>query len=486
MTYVAQLREWFAPPTFANDEERTRQAYLINLLIQAGLIMVGAIFLFLPLLTSSLNETRFLVALVFLLICLLGAKHGLHAGWVYASGHFISAILWLVLALTVVTGPEGLSGTPFISLIALTPLVGGFVSGTRASVVITVLNWGLGGVLAWLETIGRLASYSPYEPLAQFLALMVMFSALPLMVYLWRRTFNEAIEQVREVHLAQQETAAYRLQNEELEEAVLARTSELEESLAREQHLAGKLSQALALETELGELQSRIITVVTHEFRTPLSIINSSSELLQQYYDRLPPDRRDAAHVRIREAVFYLNDLLKDVTLVEQTQRERLRPSYQTLPFNRLSQQLAERILRDVNRPNRVNFHYLTSLQTAVQTDLDLLQQIGTNLVSNALKYSPEDKQVEVRLWHDEHQLVLEVQDQGIGIPPQEQARVFELFYRASNVDERRGLGLGLFIVQAINDMLQGEIKVLSQGIDRGTTFQVYLPLAQTAEPMLV
>ena len=123
MTSMVQLRQWFAPPIF-DDEERTRQAYLINLLIQAGLIMVGAIFLFLPLLTNSLNETRFLVALIVLLCCLFGAKLSLNSGWVYAAGNFISIILWLVLALTVMTGPEGLSGTPFISLIALTPLVG--------------------------------------------------------------------------------------------------------------------------------------------------------------------------------------------------------------------------------------------------------------------------------------------------------------------------------------------------------------------------
>ncbi|MCB8979297.1 MAG: hypothetical protein H6657_17940 [Ardenticatenaceae bacterium] len=483
MTSMVQLRQWFAPPIF-DDEERTRQAYLINLLIQAGLIMVGAIFLFLPLLTNSLNETRFLVALIVLLCCLFGAKLSLNSGWVYAAGNFISIILWLVLALTVMTGPEGLSGTPFISLIALTPLVGGFVSGTRASVVITVLNWVLGAVLVWLETIGRLVSYSPYEPLAQFLALMLMFSSLPLMVYLWRRSFDEAIEQVRAVHQAREETAAYRLQNEVLEEAVRARTSELEDSLTREQHLAGKLSQALALETELGELQSRIITVVTHEFRTPLSIINSSSELLQQYYERLTQERRDAAHARIHEAVFYLNDLLKDVTLVEQAQRERIRPSYQTFSFGQLSQRLSERILRDVNQPNRLAFHFSPALQTPVETDLDLLQQVGTNLVSNALKYSPEETKVEVRLWHDESQLVLEVQDEGIGIPPQEQPRVFELFFRASNVDERRGLGLGLFIVQAISGMLQGDVKVISQGVDQGTTFQVFLPLAPMAEPV--
>ncbi|MBK8902347.1 MAG: HAMP domain-containing histidine kinase [Anaerolineaceae bacterium] len=486
MAVVQYLERWLAPPLFAGEEEKTRQAHLINLLIRAGLILISIIFVLLPLVTTSINQTRFLAAVVALLICLVLAKFSLNAGWVHETGHLISVVLWITLAITTVAGPEGLTGTPFISVVTLTPLVAGFVSGTRVSIVITGLNWALGSMLVWLESSGRLAGNSGYEPLAQFLALMVMFSALPLLVYLWRRSFNEAIEQVQVVNQAQRETAAYRLQNEALEEAVLARTSELEESLAREQQLAGKLAQALALETELGELQSRIITVVTHEFRTPLSIINSSSELLQQFYERLSPERRDAAHGRIREAVFYLNDLLKDVTLVEQTQRERIRPSYQTFPFSLLSQQLSERILRDVTRPHRVTFQYAAKLQTPVHTDLDLLQQIGANLVSNALKYSDDKTQVQVRFWHDEHQFVLEVQDEGIGIPPQEQARVFELFYRASNVDERRGLGLGLFIVQAISRMMQGQVNVVSQGANQGTTFQVYLPLASAGEQALI
>lgn len=485
MTAALTLQRWLASPVFTDDEEKTRQAYLINLLIRAGLILISIIFVLLPLVSTPTNETRFLLAVITLLICLVVAKFTLNGGWVHETGYWVSAVLWLTLASVTVAGSEGITGTPFISVITLTPLVAGFLSGTWVSIVITGLNWVLGGVLVWLEVTGQLAGYSTYDPLAQFLAMMVMFSALPLMVYLWRRSFNDAIEQVRAVNQAQQETAAYRLQNEALEEAVLVRTSELEESLTREQHLAQKLSQALALETELGELQSRIITVVTHEFRTPLSIINSSSELLQQYYDRLAPDRRDAAHLRIREAVFYLNDLLKDVTLVEQAQRERIRPSYQTFSFNVLSERLSERILREVNRPNRVIFHFSATLQTPIHTDLNLLQQIGANLVSNALKYSEESTMVQVRFWHDEHRFVIEVQDDGIGIPPQEQARVFELFYRASNVDERRGLGLGLFIVQAICDMLQGQIEVISQGVNQGTMFQVKLPLVPVAQETL-
>ena len=157
----------------------------------------------------------------------------------------------------------------------------------------------------------------PYSegPIYRYLALMIMASVFPLIVYLWHRNLRDALNHVRLSEQAQAETAAYRVQNEALEAAVATRTSALEESLSREQQMAEKLALALELETELGELQSRIITVVSHEFRTPLSVINSSSELLQKFYDRLPEDRREAAHVRIKDSVFYLNDLLKDVTI---------------------------------------------------------------------------------------------------------------------------------------------------------------------------
>lgn len=486
MTDTQWLRGWFAAPVFPNEEEKSRQAYLINLIIQSGLVLVSVIFVLLPWVSTPTSETRFFVAVVTIFFSLGACKFGLNAGRVHETGYFLTAVLWGTFAIITMTGPEGLTGTPFIGIVTLTPLVAGFVSGTRTSVFVTMLNWVLGGVLVWLELTGNLPANVYYDPISQYLALMVMYSSFPMLVFLWRRNFTEAIEQVRAVNLAQQETAAYRLENEALEGAVKARTSALEESLAREQDLAEKLATSLELETQLGELQSRIITVVSHEFRTPLSVISSSSELLQQYYERLTPERRDAVHLRIREAVFYLNDLLKDVTLVDQAKRERIRPSYQTFLFYDLCQKLSERILREVNRPLRVTFQYAASLHSPVQTDLNLLQQIAANLVSNALKYSAEESLVQVRFWLNERNFVLEVQDEGIGIPLQEQAKVFELFYRASNVDERRGLGLGLFIVQAISSMMQGETLLMSRGFNQGTTIQVYLPITPVAEQVMV
>ncbi|MAT97427.1 MAG: hypothetical protein CL608_09820 [Anaerolineaceae bacterium] len=472
-----RLQSWFDSPLFPNEEEKTRQAYLINLIIKAGLMLLISALVILPWLSTPGTFARFLFAVVSLSCSLLLSNVLLHRGRVREAGYFFTAVFWLVFVTITLFGEEGLTGTPFLSAIVLTPLIAGFVSGTRASVIITFLNWVLGAVLVWWELSGRIPIAAPYKPHIQYFAYVFMFSALPLLVYLWRRNFDEAVEQMRAVDLAEQEMAAYRMQNEALEEAVKIRTTDLEQSLARERHLAEQLTQALEAETQLGQLRSRIITIVSHEFRTPLSVIYSSTQLLRDYHDKLPQVRRDAAHQRVEEAVFYLNDLLKDVTLVDQAQRERLKPTFQTFAFNDLCQKLMDIIMREFNQPQRVTFNYADSVETPVQTDLVLLEQIVRNLVSNGLKYSEKTLPIQVDLWLEETQFVLAVQDQGIGVPLHEQAKIFELFYRASNVDERRGLGLGLFIVQAISKMMQGRVVLVSSGTGQGATFQVYLPL---------
>ncbi|WP_420630215.1 sensor histidine kinase [Candidatus Leptofilum sp.] len=481
MDVVTRLKSQLNAPIFPGEEEKTRQAYLINLIAITGVFLTGPIWAVLPWLSEEGSLSQFLFAVTAVLLSLIFAKFGLlHRGRVREAGFFLVATLWLILAIITLWGNEGLAGIPFIGAIALIPLIAGFVSGVRASVIITVLNWILGGVLVWLEMTTVISTSIMYEPPARYLALMVMFSAFPLLVYLWRRNFSEAIEQVRVVEQAQAETAAYRRQNELLEEAVAARTSALEESLTREQHMAEKLALALESETELGELQSRIITVVSHEFRTPLSVISSSAELLQKFYDRLPVERRQAAHTRIRDSVFYLNDLLKDVTLVDKAQRASIRPSYQTFTFSNLCRALTQQLLGEVSDPDRVHCHFAHGIETPIQTDINLLQQILANLISNGLKYSEEA--VAVHFWLDNSHLFIEVKDEGIGVPRHEQARIFELFYRASNVEHREGLGLGLFIVQAICKLLQGSVHLFSEGQE--TTFEVRLPLLPQVESM--
>ena len=476
MDRLQGLRSWFASPLLPGDEEKNRQAYLVNLIIKMGFLFTVSSLVILPWLSTPVNSMRFLIALIVVIISLLIAQFFLKKGKVSAVGHFLTAIIWLTFAILALLGTEGLTGTPFIGAIALCPIIAGFAGGTRASVVVTVLNWLMGGVLLVLELAGFLASGTGYEPHVQYLGSMIMFSSFPVFMFVWRRTFSEAVEQTRVAELASRQTAVYRSQNEQLEDAVQTGTIDLEYSLVREQQLAQQLSQALESEIQVSELQSRIITVVSHEFRTPLSVISSSAQLLQEYYERLPEARREAAHQRIEEAIFYLNDLLKDVILVEQAQRQRIRPSYQTFAFAELGQHLNDKLMQRLTQPQRVHLQYPAG-NTPIQTDLSLLEQILGNLVSNALKYSEKSSPVYIHIQLTAQQMIIEVRDEGIGIPLHEQAKVYELFYRASNVDERRGLGLGLFLVQSISKMMQGHVALVSKGVGQGTTVTVYLPL---------
>ncbi|WP_420642232.1 sensor histidine kinase [Candidatus Leptofilum sp.] len=477
MPNFQHIISWLELPAL-EGEEAVRQGSLINLIFKWGVLFLISTLLIWPLFADSPNALSYLYISLALLLGLVVVKQILNRGWVRQAGYLLAAMLWVTFCIAALLSPDGLASTPFWAAVTITPILAGFINGTNASIIVTLLNWGMGGYIMWLDLTDPLRNVAYYEaPLFRYLALMVMASVFPVIVFIWQRNLQDALNHVRLSEQAEAETAAYRLQNEALEAAVTARTSALEESLTREQQMAEKLTLALESETQLGELQSRIITVVSHEFRTPLSVINSSAELLRKFYDRLPEDRREAAHTRIRESIFYLNDLLKDVTLVDQAQRATIRPSYQTFTFSDLCQELVRRLLMEVSDPNRVRCHFAQGVDVPVQTDINLLQQIAANLISNGLKYSDRDSFVEVHFRLDSTQLFVEVIDQGIGIPQHEQSRIYELFYRASNVDERRGLGLGLFIVQLITKLLQGSVHLQSGGEGQGATFEVRLPL---------
>lgn len=483
MITLRRLQAWLDAPKVLDDETQ-RQVALCNLIFKWGTLFLLITVLLWPFFAQSSNSDQYLYISIILLAGLFITKLMLNQGRVRLASYVSAAVFWLTFTVVALLRPSGTLGTPFLAAITLTPILVGFIIGTRASIAVTLLNWGMGGYLTWLDIVDPARSAANFEePLFRYIGLMIMVSAFPVIVYVWHRNMREAVEQVRLSEQALAETAAYRAQNEALEAAVSARTNALEQSLVREQRLAEKLALALEAETHLGEMQSRIITVVSHEFRTPLSVINNSAEMLRQYYERLSPERREAAHQRINEAIFYLNDLLKDVTLVDKAQRSRIRPSYQPFAFNVLCQQLVSRIRQAVNDAGRIQFHFLPEVETAVQTDFNLLGQIVTNLVSNALKYSDKDTNVHVHLWVDGTQICLEIRDNGIGIPLAEQAKVFDLFYRGSNVDERRGLGLGLFIVQTITRLMQGSVHLTSKGSGQGAVFEVSLPLAPELEP---
>lgn len=235
------------------------------------------------------------------------------------------------------------------------------------------------------------------------------------------------------------------------------------------------LQQAVAKEKELGDLKSRFVAMASHEFRTPLATILLAAEVLLAYRHRLSDVKIEEKLNRIKEQVAHLKDIMDDVLLLARMQARRV-------TFHPVELELADlcgTIIDEFqNRPDIK--HYLvyrcSGPVRAGMVDGKLMQQIISNLVSNAIKYSPEDKPVHVDLAFTATTVSLQVQDEGIGIPVADLPYLFEPFHRAANVGAIAGTGLGLVITKEAVELHGGTIAVASQpGL--GTTFTVHLPL---------
>lgn len=215
--------------------------------------------------------------------------------------------------------------------------------------------------------------------------------------------------------------------------------------------------------------------MTSHEFRTPLSTILSSSELLEHYHYRWTQEKQLTHLRRIQTAVHRMTEMLDDILVSGKAEAGKL--EYRPLLFDlvKYCRQLLEEI-----RLNLKTQHFLSFISEyesiSCYMDDKLLGHILSNLLSNALKYSPNNSLIKFTLTCKDGQAVFEIQDQGIGIPEEDLPHLFESFHRARNVGNILGTGLGLAIVKKCVDIHQGEISVTSKtGI--GTKFTVQLPL---------
>ncbi|MDX1991267.1 MAG: PAS domain S-box protein [bacterium] len=236
-----------------------------------------------------------------------------------------------------------------------------------------------------------------------------------------------------------------------------------------------QLRLALHKEHELSHLKTSMMVRISHEFRTPLSIISTSSQLLQQYFHQMTPERRDQHFHRIQVGIAHLVKLLDDISLVVQSSRE-------VADYKPAETDLTQ-LIRDIitQRHSRGRTRHILfeahSNPLVVQLDEALTHAIVSNLLSNALKFSSDDSPVKVRATAADAHVVIEITDSGIGIPPEEQERIFEPFFRGSRIGEIPGLGLGLTIVRNAVEQHFGSIHVHSVP-NEGTTFTVRLPIS--------
>lgn len=237
-----------------------------------------------------------------------------------------------------------------------------------------------------------------------------------------------------------------------------------------------ELKRALERERELSQLKSNFVSMVSHEFRTPLGIIQSSAEILDDYLDQLDPAERREQLVSIIKNSRRMAGLMEDVLLLGRLDSGRMEFAPRPLDLVALCRRLVAEVLSTTDSRCPIDFS-TRNLPEEAMADESLLRHILLNLLSNAVKYSPGGKAVEFRAACVNGSLMFLVRDEGIGIPEQDLPVLFEAFRRGSNVGQTPGTGLGLVIVKRSVELHHGTIQ-LDTREGGGTAFTVTIPFS--------
>jgi PAS domain S-box-containing protein len=277
-------------------------------------------------------------------------------------------------------------------------------------------------------------------------------------------TIAEVVTVYHDITESKRAAEALREMNAILEERVVDRTRELQDAQR-------ELQRNLEQERELGELKSRFVTTVSHEFRTPLGIIMSSVELLQHYAARISPEEQERQLEQIHLSTRHMGGLMEQVLLLGRSEAGKLSFKPDSLAIIPFATRILDEIRSVTHERCAMLLQHEGDLGGAV-ADEALLRHILTNLLSNAVKYSPDGAPILLNIHRQEQSLVFQVIDQGIGIPEKDHPHLFEAFHRCSNVTDQSGTGLGLVIVKRCVELHGGTISFQSTP-GQGTTFTV-------------
>lgn len=240
------------------------------------------------------------------------------------------------------------------------------------------------------------------------------------------------------------------------------------------------LRAAFEKEKELGDLKSRFVSMASHEFRTPLATILSSSEMLLNYRERMDEPKIDRKLITIANQVKHLTSIVEDVLDLTRMQSGRTEFRPVAADLDALCREIVDEFRSRAEIQQTITY---TCAQASVQFPFDrkLMRQIVINLVANACKYSAPEKSVYIGLEFTETNAILRVRDEGIGIPEADMRHLFEPFHRAGNVGTVSGTGLGLSIAKQAIELHEGTIRAESR-VNVGSTFTVTLPIKSLAE----
>ena len=245
--------------------------------------------------------------------------------------------------------------------------------------------------------------------------------------------------------------------------------------ISQRKRAEAELLRALAHQQELNDLRSRFVAMTSHEFRTPLASILSSQDLLKHYSDRLPPGEKQKVLDTISSGVHRMTHMLDRVLLLGKAEAHMLEFKPAQIDLKALCQDLLAEAIAQRGDSSCQLLLQISPEPVVGWYDEKLLRHTFGNLLSNAVKYSPQGGCVTFRVEVRDGSTLLEVTDQGIGIPADEIAHLFESFHRASNVGAIAGTGLGLAIAKQSVELHGGRIAVRSLA-GQGTSFSVVLP----------
>ncbi len=236
-----------------------------------------------------------------------------------------------------------------------------------------------------------------------------------------------------------------------------------------------ELRNALARERELNELKSNFISMVSHEYRNPLGIILSSTELLKRYHDQLTPAERMESILDIEVATRRMAGMIDNLLLMGKAEAGKLMLSTKLVDLVELVQVIVDEVLSGVDDTRDIVLEH-RGIDNFATADEQLLRLILSNLLTNALKYSPADRAPRITLERVGRHAVFSIHDDGIGIPEEDRPGLFQAFRRARNVGLVNGTGLGLYIVKHCVELHRGTLD-LQSAVGKGTTVTVTLPV---------
>lgn len=267
-----------------------------------------------------------------------------------------------------------------------------------------------------------------------------------------------------------------------LEELVESRTEEIDiinkelsTEIEKKRETERLLQESLEKEKGLSTLKSRFISTASHEFRTPLAAVLSSTEMIQRYSKTWSEEKFSQHLERIKNSVDYLTKLMDDVLMLSRADAGKIKFNPQPVDLYQICLRIIDEMQIDTSKSHEFIFNYHPE-QKIFALDSNQINVILQNLISNAFKYSPNGGKIELIVSSCDNTVQFSIKDEGIGIPEKELPELFQSFHRATNSISIKGTGLGLSIVKNAVELLKGNISVKSE-IDKGSTFVVNIPI---------